>query len=277
MIPVPALIRIWKGMEQPDLNEGFDELSTVNIHKDWNIHDRALCLVRLLLCPPLRWEARLPPSPASAHRSPALSRPRSRRTARFLPASSRTATRSGSCAASILVATTIIGFAARSSLKLASSPMITSKSLDRIAAAALADIHQMHEQPRALDVPQELDAKAVPLVRAFDQAGNIGDDEGRVIIVRAHDAQVRLERGERIIGDLGLGGRDARDQRRFAGVRKSDQPDIGQQLQFQPQMSFFAGPAVLVLGRRLMGEVAKRALPRPPRPPLATMNRCPAR
>ena len=34
VIPVPALIRIWKGMEQPDLNEGFDELSTVNIQKD---------------------------------------------------------------------------------------------------------------------------------------------------------------------------------------------------------------------------------------------------
>jgi predicted kinase len=34
VIPAPALIRIWKGMEQPDLNEGFDELSTVNIHKD---------------------------------------------------------------------------------------------------------------------------------------------------------------------------------------------------------------------------------------------------
>jgi predicted kinase len=34
VIPAPALIRIWKGMEQPDLNEGFDELSTVNIQKD---------------------------------------------------------------------------------------------------------------------------------------------------------------------------------------------------------------------------------------------------
>ena len=34
VIPVPALIRIWKGMEQPDLKEGFGELSTVNIQKD---------------------------------------------------------------------------------------------------------------------------------------------------------------------------------------------------------------------------------------------------
>ena len=34
VIPVPALIRIWKGMEQPDLKEAFGELSTVNIQKD---------------------------------------------------------------------------------------------------------------------------------------------------------------------------------------------------------------------------------------------------
>ena len=34
VIPVPALIRIWKGMEQPDLDEGFGELSTVRIQKD---------------------------------------------------------------------------------------------------------------------------------------------------------------------------------------------------------------------------------------------------
>ena len=34
VIPVPALIRIWKGMEPPKLDEGFDELSTVHIQKD---------------------------------------------------------------------------------------------------------------------------------------------------------------------------------------------------------------------------------------------------
>lgn len=34
VIPVPALIRIWKVMEPPKLDEGFDELSTVRIQKD---------------------------------------------------------------------------------------------------------------------------------------------------------------------------------------------------------------------------------------------------
>jgi predicted kinase len=34
VIPVPALIRIWKALEPPTLAEGFDELWTVNIQKD---------------------------------------------------------------------------------------------------------------------------------------------------------------------------------------------------------------------------------------------------
>jgi predicted kinase len=34
VIPVPALIRIWKATEPPALDEGFDELSTVNIERN---------------------------------------------------------------------------------------------------------------------------------------------------------------------------------------------------------------------------------------------------
>ena len=51
----------------------------------------------------------------------------------------------------------------------------------RIAAGGFRNIDQMRQQPRALDVPQELDAQAVARVRAFDQSGNIGDHEGPVI------------------------------------------------------------------------------------------------
>lgn len=34
VVPVPALIRIWKALEPPTLDEGFDELWTVSIQKD---------------------------------------------------------------------------------------------------------------------------------------------------------------------------------------------------------------------------------------------------
>ena len=39
----------------------------------------------------------------------------------------------------------------------------------------------MDEHLRALDVAQELVAEAVPVVRAFDQPGHVGDDEAAVV------------------------------------------------------------------------------------------------
>ena len=66
-------------------------------------------------------------------------------------------------------------------------------------------------------------------------------------------AQVRFQRGEGVIGDLGPRGGDARNQRGFAGVGKADQAHVGQQLQLQAQALFFARAARLVLGGRLVG------------------------
>ena len=72
------------------------------------------------------------------------------------------------------------------------------------------------------------------------------------IVVHLHHAQIGLERGERIVGDLGPRRGDARDQGGFAGVGKSDQPHVGQQLQFQPQALLLARLAGFVLGGRLV-------------------------
>jgi hypothetical protein len=66
------------------------------------------------------------------------------------------------------------------------------------------------------------------------------------------DAEVRLDRGEGVIGDLGAGGGDARDEGGFSGVRKADQTDIGEQFQLEAQALFLAGAAGLVLGRGLV-------------------------
>ena len=92
---------------------------------------------------------------------------------------------------------------------------------------------------------QELDAESVALVRAFDDAGDIGDDEAAVV-VHFHDAQIRFERGEGIIGDLGSSGGDDRDERAFAGVREADQANVGKQFQFEAEMLLFAGAAVFM-------------------------------
>ena len=72
-----------------------------------------------------------------------------------------------------------------------------------------------------------------PLVCAFDDTGNIGHDE-RPILVQRHHAQVRLQRCERIVGDLRAGRAQPRNQRRLSRIRKSHQADVGQKLQLQP-------------------------------------------
>ena len=97
----------------------------------------------------------------------------------------------------------------------------------------------MRQQPRPLDVAQELDAESVSFVRSFDQTGDIGDDEAAEV-VELHHAELRFERRERIVRDLGPRRREARNERGFAGVRESDQSHIGEQLQLEPQPALVA-------------------------------------
>ena len=79
-------------------------------------------------------------------------------------------------------------------------------------------------------MPQETKADALALVRPFDDARNVRHHE-RLAIVVVHDAQVGLQRRKRIVGNLGLGGADHRQQGGLARVRETDQTDIRQQLQ----------------------------------------------
>ena len=122
--------------------------------------------------------------------------------------------------------------------------------VDRIAAARARDVDQVHEHLRALEVPQELMAEAQAAMRAFNQPGHVGDDEA-AIVAQADDAEVRGQRGERVVRDLRTRGRDARDQRRLAGVREADEADVGEQLQLEPQIFDFARarPAALSAAR----------------------------
>ena len=67
--------------------------------------------------------------------------------------------------------------------------------------------------------------------------------------------------GERIVGDLGPGPRDAAQERALAGVRLADQADVGDHLQLEPQvpaLAFFAGREVArgLIGGRLEARVA---------------------
>ena len=113
------------------------------------------------------------------------------------------------------------------------------------------DRDEKGEHPRALDVAQELEAESLPRMRSLDDAGNVGHDEGPRV-AHLHDAKIRCERRERIIGDLRARGRDHREERGLAGVRLADESDVGDQLQLEFKRLELAFLARLPFPRRLM-------------------------
>ena len=105
----------------------------------------------------------------------------------------------------------------------------------------------MEQHGAALDMAEEAVPEAGALVGALDQAGNVGEHE--FAARRApDDAELGRERGERIIGDLGLGARDGGEEGRLAGIGQADEAGIGDQLQPQPNPALLAGPAGLATG-----------------------------
>ena len=111
-------------------------------------------------------------------------------------------------------------------------------------------------------------------MRALDQAGNIGEHE--FAPVAADHAELRLQRRERIVGDLRLGGAHRGEECRFSGIRQPDEAGIGDQLEPQPDRAFFAGcPGLARRGARLVDDL-KCALPKPPLPPRASTTRWPS-
>jgi hypothetical protein len=92
-------------------------------------------------------------------------------------------------------------------------------------------------------VLEEPEAQALALAGTLDETGNVGHDELGVVV--AHDAQVGFERGERVVGDLRLGGADDADERALAHVGEADQRDVGHELQLQLQPLLVALLALL--------------------------------
>ena len=85
-------------------------------------------------------------------------------------------------------------------------------------------------------------AETAALARALDEAGDVGHDE--VVLVEAHHAEMRFEGREGIVGDLGLGRRDPRDERALAGVGEADQGDVGHELELEIEIPLLADLAL---------------------------------
>src|SRR5436190_10185380 len=95
-------------------------------------------------------------------------------------------------------------------------------------------------------------AEAYAFARAFDQARYVGDDE-LAAVRRVEGAEDRLERRERVVGDLRLRVGDPAEERGLAGVRQPDERGIREKLQTQLVVGLLAGHADLGEPRRLAG------------------------
>ena len=118
-------------------------------------------------------------------------------------------------------------------------PLVQPGSVERELAVdraeALLDVllrrvDHVQEQPRALEMGEELVPEPDPLARALDQAGDVRD--GELGAVRRLDrAEHGRERRERVVRDLRLRVRDAAEERGLAGVRETGHRGVRQQLQ----------------------------------------------
>ena len=111
---------------------------------------------------------------------------------------------------------------------------------DRIAARLeRGAVDHVHEHRAALDVPEEVQPEATAFGRARDEARHVGHRE--YLVARGDDAELRHQRGERVVGDLRPGRGQRRHQRRLARRRKADQPDVGHRPQLQHELAGLTG------------------------------------
>src|SRR5581483_1420966 len=123
---------------------------------------------------------------------------------------------------------------------------------DRLVGTArilAGDVHEVDERPAALGVGEELVAEPGAARRALDQARDVGEHE--LALVRLHRAQHGLDRGERVVGDLRSGPREAAEERRLARVRLADEAGVGEQLEPELDPARLALEPALGEARRL--------------------------
>jgi hypothetical protein len=114
-------------------------------------------------------------------------------------------------------------------------------------------VQHVHQRGAALDVAQELQAQALALGGARDQPGDVG--HGVAHVPGLDHAEVGHERREGVVGDLGPGGADGRDQARLPGGGVPHQGHVGDGLELQHDV-----PGVP--GRAQQGEAGGLALDR---------------
>jgi len=96
----------------------------------------------------------------------------------------------------------------------------------------------MQQSGAALNMPQESVTESPPLMCALHQSRNVGQDKFKTI--HGDHSQIRMKRGEWIFRDLWPRIRCRGQQGRLSGIGQTQQPDVGDQLQSQPNGSLNA-------------------------------------
>src|SRR4030095_16673416 len=122
----------------------------------------------------------------------------------------------------------------------------------RIAPGCSRHVDKMQQYLGAFNVSEETIAETVSFVSALDQPWNVGNDEAAVV-AQADHTQVRRERGEWVVGNLRTCRRDARDECGLSRIGKSDEPDVGEQSQFEAEELLFPSLARLRASRCTIG------------------------
>ena len=138
-----------------------------------------------------------------------------------------------------------------------------------------ARLDQVDQEPRPLEVGEELVAEPDAGARALEQAGHVGDGE-LAAVVGLDRPEHGLDGRERVVGHLRLGVRDPAQERRLAGVREPEQGRVGDELQPQLEPRLVARLAHLGGLRRAPAGGGVVAVAGPAaRRPVATVTRAP--
>jgi hypothetical protein len=119
----------------------------------------------------------------------------------------------------------------------------------------------MQQDAAALDMAEKAVAETGAFMRAFDQAGDIRQHEFAAVGI--HHAELRMQRGEGIVGDLRFCRADLGEERRFAGIGQADEARVSDQFQPQPDPALFALLSGIGVARRAVGRCLEMRVAEP--------------
>ena len=108
----------------------------------------------------------------------------------------------------------------------------------------------------AFDMPQETESQTFAFGCPLDDSGDVRHAE-RLFVAIGDNAQLRRKCSERIVGYLGFGGADYREERRFACIGEAHEAHVRQNLELQDDVLFLTRLAGLRVTRGLIGGSAE--------------------